>query len=136
MGVEIEIPDLEKAVLEGLALIADKALAVAEDVQYILKDVAVLEEKDVYGEKIPPKKPRPAKSPKNLPNAQLIDTGNMLDPSRFVVTREGDFDAVVTYTPPPYFEYVIIKRPFMTPDAINDDARSRIEKKMREAMTE
>jgi hypothetical protein len=136
-SVEIEIPDLEQAVMDGLLLIVDRALSAADDVQFIIKDVAVLDEKDAFGNPIPHKKPKPPKTPTNLPNAQLIGDPSrhdvpMLDPSRFVVERTGPCEATVTYNPPDYFSYVVEKRPWLLPDRINDDARARIEKLMRD----
>lgn len=134
---EVIITGVEDSILDHIQLRVDAALTAVEEVATIIKEVAVLDEKDVNGEQIKHKKPKPSVHPKNLPNAQLIGEPDkhpisMLDPSRFATERTGQFEAAMTYTPPDYFEFVIAKRPWLTPDTMNDDARHRIELIMRE----
>jgi len=138
--VEVKIPDdLPEQILAALQPMVDRGLSVVNEVEGIIKEVAVIEEKDVNGQPITPKKPKPVKTPRNLPNAPLIGKPgvheiSMLDPTRFTTQRDGPYQATMTYQPPDYFIYVIEKRPWLTHDQMNDDARARIERRMRDEM--
>lgn len=138
MNIQVDVPyGLVDEIMEEIrSTIVARALNVVEEVEGIIKEVAILEEKDVYGQQITPKKPKPPKHPTNLPNAPLIGKPgehpiSMMDPSRFS-TEHGDWEAFWRYSPPDYFKYVIEKRPWILQDEINDDARHRCEMRFRE----
>lgn len=110
------------------------ALAVANEVPALIKDKATLDEKDVEGNPIPHKQPRPKGHPTNNPNLQLIDTGDMYDNQRWVSEPLGENSAQCVYTPPDHYQWVILTRPWLLHDKINEEVRAQMEKALREYM--
>ena len=137
--ITVVMPDIETAVLEALKeRITTAALDVAKDVHLLIKDKASFDEElDVNNQPIKRKVPKPKRNPTNLPNLPLVQTGNMFASDRWVSSTVDDGNtagAVVTYTPPDYFEYVIVERPWLTREKINPDVAAEIERRFRDAI--
>ena len=134
MSVEIHMPDMEQVLTAALQSKIDAALSAADEVRPLIVQKVLLENTDADGNVMPVKKPKPAKSPKNNPNAPLVETGDMLDRARWSVSKE-EHSATVTYTPPEHYQYLIAKnRPWLTHDRMNSDVRKQIEALMVERL--
>jgi hypothetical protein len=132
--VEVTLPDLEAAILETLRKqFIEPALAVAGQVPSLIKDKVILDNKDVDDNEMPKKIPRPKSDPQNNPNFAVLDSGNMLDTSRWVIEQVSETEVEVIYSPPDYFDYLVTKdpesggRPWLLPDRINPDVFATIE---------
>ncbi|MDF2434497.1 MAG: hypothetical protein JWP44_4128 [Mucilaginibacter sp.] len=143
MDVEIHI-DFADGVMELVKERVTRALQeVAPQVPHIIKDKAILENKDVDGNEMHLKQPRPPKNPRNFPNLPLIqnDEPDLMSNDRWQVEIE-DGSATITYIPPEHLQYLIEKaperggRPWILPDRINEEAREEIEELLRAALEE
>ena len=141
-SVTCETDGVEDGILERIRQLAEKALSVAVEVPQIIRYRASLNNEDVAGQKMPQKKPRPKHSPRNNPSLPLVETGNLMDPGRWEIVKQGDYQRMIIYTPPVYHEYLITKDPqkggrkWLTTDAINPNARKTIEQKMVDKLVE
>jgi len=130
-NVEVNVPDnMAEIIMSAVQRRTDAALSVTADVPRIIKDKAILDEKDAYGNSIQHKQPKPAKSPKNFPNLQLVQTGEMMSNDRWTTNRVSSTEVQVVYSPTDYFQYVIEKRPWITPEKVNAEAWSEIQSEM------
>lgn len=139
--VVVEMPDFETAILTAIQTqFVDAALEVAKEVPSLIKQEVMLNNRDIDGNSMPDKKPRPKGSPTNNPGVPCVDSGNMLDNSRWVIEQVSESEVDVIYSPPEYLQYLIEKAPeaggrkWITPDKINDDVRALIEEKIAVAL--
>lgn len=133
MDYRFDAHNLETAADETIRQLVSRILSVAPQVAQLIKDSAVLENIDVNGNQMPQKKPRPKNHPRNNPGLPCIDTGDMMDNSRWLVQQIDPTTVWIAYEPPEHFKYLIEKdpdsggRPWMTEDRINADVRASIE---------
>jgi hypothetical protein len=133
MSVVVSIPnyqDIYFGLYDQLQSRIEAALSIGPEVPTLIKQQALLENRDMNGELIPLKGPRPKLNPTNNPEIPLVDTGNMMDPARWSVERTGDAEITVTYSPPDYIDYLVLTRPWISPDKINEDALFEIQTEM------
>jgi hypothetical protein len=136
MGAEVHIDGLSDAIMMALDKRIDAALSTVDEVPYILKEVASLDNEDVDGNQFPKKKPRPPKNPTNNPNFACIDTANMFDNDRFKSEEVSPTARDCVYSPPDYLTFLIEKEPekggrkWITPTQINDHAAQKIQEEM------
>jgi hypothetical protein len=135
VSVEVQFPDdFEDQIMGLIQKRVDAALSVVTQVPDIVRFKAAVDNEDVDGKQMPLKKPRPPRNPKNHPNAPLVDTGNMMDKSRWTTERVDQFTAQAIYTPPAYFVYVGEQgRAWLTYNKMNESAREEIRQAMRDA---
>lgn len=143
MSVTVSIPyDFVEQVMAELQPRIDAALKIAEQVEHIIKEKAVLDNEDVEGNQFPQKKPVPKANPKNLPNVALIqnDTPDEMNPARWSVDQVGLTEIHVLYQPSDHHDYLVNKDPqnggrkWLTHTEMNKGARDEIERLMAEAM--
>src|SRR5579871_1038646 len=81
--------DLAERLLEQIEHRVQAMLKVANEVQHIIKDHAVLDNEDVTGQQFNQKKAKPKNDPQNLPNVALVqnDTPDLMSPTRWRVEQ-------------------------------------------------
>ncbi len=128
----IDSEKLKEQLYEAMLAYLKPGLAVADEASQIIKDQAILENQDVDGNPLPQKQARPKGNPKNFPNRPLVQSGNMMDNSRWKVEEVSETEKRLVYDPPDYFDYVVAKRPWLTADKVNPNAVAQIQARMKE----
>jgi hypothetical protein len=139
--IAVQMPSDEEfaqAMLDAIKAHVEPVLqSVADMAPAVIKDQAMLENEDVDGQQMPQKKPRPKRSPQNFPNLPLIqnEDPDEMNNSRWSNEKTADFEVTVTYQPSDHHGYLAEKgRDWLNADAMNPNARAKLEQALREGM--